>query len=228
MHGVPKTMANKTPKLTRRRALAAVATIGAGSAAVGASAFAAFSDSETGSDSLSTDSILLEKGTQTLSFQSSNIMPDDSGSSSVVLQSTGTAGGRLDIAISNVSNTDVESTGPEEDAENGTNVPLSEQLEVKMFVEEASPNSGSEGQFDRQYDYGLKSDGTVANGDSASLSFADVADYPVGTAYQTFTFADSSPTDKEFYVKWRLPQDATNAVQRDKTTIDFDLTLNQT
>jgi predicted ribosomally synthesized peptide with SipW-like signal peptide len=214
--------------LDRRETLAALATIGAGSAVLGAGTYAAFSDTESESESLSTDSITLDKGTQTLSFTSNNIEPGASGNSSVVLQSTGTAGGRLDVAISGVTNTDVESTTPEENAEDGTNVPLADALEVKMWVEEASPSNGSEGVFDPTYDYGLKADGTVAHGSGASLNFADVSDYPTGTAYQTTSFADSSATDKEFYVKWRLPSSATNAVQRDKSTIDFALTLNQT
>lgn len=220
-------MSGSTLELTRRKLLGSLAAIGVGGAAVGAGTYAAFSDSVSTTDGLTTDSIVLQKGTQTLSFQSANVEPGDSGSSSIVLQSTGTAGGRLDAAISAVNDTDVESTGPEEDAEDGTNVPLSEQLEVKMWVEEATPSNGSEGVFDPQYDYGLKSDGTVAHGSGATLSFADVATYPVGTDYQTATFVDSSPTDKEFYVEWRLPSSATNAVQRDETTIDFSLTLTQ-
>jgi len=214
--------------LDRRELLAALAAIGGGSAAISAGTYAAFSDTESSSDSIETDSILLDTGTQTLSFTTDNIEPGASGSSSVVLQSVGTAGGRLDVSIAGVTNTDVESTAPEEDAESGTNVPLADQLEVKMWVEEASPASGEEGSFDPSYDYGLKQDGTVANGSDASLSYADVATYPTGSAYQTMTFADSSSTDKEFFVKWQLPDGATNAVQRDKTTIDFDFTLNQT
>lgn len=213
--------------VTRRKLLGALAVIGGGSAVAGAGAFAAFGDTANTSDSLATESIVIDKGTQTLSFQSANILPGDSGSSSVVLQSSGTAGGRLDVAISDVVNTDVESTTPEEDAEGGSNVPLAAQLEVKMWVEEDPPSSGNEGVFDPQHDYGLKSDGTVANGSGATLDFADVADYPLDTAYQTMTFADSSPTDKEFYVKWRLPSGASDAVQRDKTEIQFALTLNQ-
>jgi predicted ribosomally synthesized peptide with SipW-like signal peptide len=213
--------------LGRRQLLGALAAIGAGSAAVGAGTYAAFSDTESSSGGLSTDSITLDTGTQTLSFTSNNIEPGVSGSSSVVLQSTGTAGGQLDVTISAVTNTDVESTTPEEEAEDGTNVPLADQLEVKMWVEDATPSDGSEGVFDPSYDYGLKSDGTVANGSGATLNFADLAEYPTGTAYQTMNFADSSGTDKEFYVKWRLPSSATNAVQRDETTVDFAFTLNQ-
>ncbi|MFC6990031.1 TasA family protein [Haloplanus sp. GCM10025708] len=220
-------MSEDSHPLSRRKALAALTTIGVGSAAVGAGTFAAFSDTETSSSSLSTESITLDKGTQTLSFQSGSIEPGDSGSSSVVVTSTGTAGGQLSVAIASVDNTDVASTTPEEDAEGGTNVPLSEALEIKMWVEEASVSSGTEGQFDPSYDYGLKSDGSVANGSGASLSFAPVAQYPTTTSYSTATFADSSSTDKEFYVKWQLPQSATNAVQRDETTVNFDLTLNQ-
>jgi predicted ribosomally synthesized peptide with SipW-like signal peptide len=212
--------------LNRREALGALATIGAGSVAVGAGTFAAFSDTETSSDSLSTDSVVLDTGTQTLSFQSENIEPGDNGDSSVVLQSSGTAGGRLDIEISAVNNEDVESTAPEEEAEDGTNVPLADQLEVKMWVEEADGGNGTEGEFDSSYDYGLKSGGTVANGSGATLNFDAVSAYPTGDPYETMAFADSSATDKEFYVKWKLPQDATNAVQRDKTEVIFDLTLN--
>lgn len=211
----------------RRKILAALAAIGGGSAAVGAGTYAAFSDDETSSSDLSTESLTLDTGSQTLSFTTSNIEPNDSGSSSTVLQSTGTMGGRLDVALSGVTNTDVASTTPEEEAEDGTNVPLAEALEVKMWVEEATPGSGEEGVFDPQYDYGLKSDGTVAHGSGATLNFATVASFPVGDAYQTMTFADSSPTDKEFYVKWQLPDGATNAVQRDKTAMEFTLTLKQ-
>lgn len=212
---------------SRRKILVAVVAIGIGSAAVGAGAFAAFSDTETSSDGLSTESLTLDTGTQTLSFTSNNIEPSDSGSSSVVLNSTGTMGGRLDVNLTDVINTDVESTGPEEDAENGTNVPLADELEIKMFVEEADGGSGTEGQFDPTYDYGLKADGTVAHGSGAELNFSDVSDYPVGTVYQTMSFADSGSTNKELYIKWKLPSSASNAVQRDKTELNFDLTLTQ-
>lgn len=220
-------MSEKQIRVSRRGALVALASIGVGSAAAGAGTFAAFSDTESDSGSLSTESILLGKGTQTISFTSNKIEPGASGNSSVVLESTGTAGGRLDVTIADVVNTDEVATGPEETAEDGTNVPLADQLEVKMWVEEASPGSGTEGVFDPSYDYGLKSDGTVAHGSGATLNFADVSMYPLDSAYETMTVADSSPTDKEFYVKWQLPSGATNAVQRDTTEMQFDLTLNQ-
>ncbi|PHQ38579.1 hypothetical protein DJ69_10825 [Halorubrum persicum] len=215
--------------LDRRQLLGALAAIGGGSAAISAGTYATFSDTESSSDSIETDSIVLDTGSQTLSFTTNDIEPGASGSSSVVLESAGTAGGRLDVSIANVSNTDEVSTKPEEDAEaeaDEDSIPLADQLEVKMWVEEASPDSG-EGQFDDTSDYGLKEDGTVAHGDGATLNFADVSDFPSQPTYQTMTFADDSPTDKEFFVEWKLPQDATNAVQGDKTTIDFDFTLNQ-
>lgn len=212
---------------SRRKMLVAVVAIGIGSAAVGAGAFAAFSDTEPSSDSLSTESLTLDKGTQTLSFTSNNIEPGDSGSSSVVLNSTGTMGGRLDVNLTDVINTDVESTTPEEDAEGGTNVPLADELEVKIFVEEADGGSGTEGQFDETYDYGLRANGTVAHGSGETLSYANVSQFTVGTVYQTMSFADSGSTNKELYIKWQLPSSASNAVQRDKTELNFDLTLTQ-
>lgn len=194
---------------------------------MGTGTYAAFSDTETSSSGLETESITLDKGSQTLDFQSGSILPGDSGSSSVRLESTGSTGGRLDVTIADIVNEDVESTAPEEDAENGTNVPLSEALELKMWVEEPANTSGTDGQFDPAYDYGLKQDGSVAHGDTASLSFANAAQYPLGEVYRTASFADSGPSDKSFVVKWRLPQGATNAVQKDRSTVSFDLTLNQ-
>ena len=187
------TMSESSNSLPRRSVLTALASIGVGSVTVGAGTYAAFSDTETSSSGLTTESITLQKGSQTLDFTTGNILPGDSGSSSVRLESTGSTGGRLDVTIADITNTDVDSTTPEENAEDGTNVPLSEALELKMWVEQASSGSGTEGEFDPQYDYGLKQNGDVAHGDGASLSFANAAQYPLDTPYQTMSFRRREP-----------------------------------
>lgn len=212
---------------TRRRgSMIGIALVTIGLAFTGVGTYALFSDTETNTPSLETESIDLTNDT-TLSFQTSNILPGDNGSGSVVLNTTGTSpGGDLNVSIGNVNDTDVVAVSSEEEDEDGTNVPLSAELEVKMWMEEADGGAGSSGSFDVAEDYGLHHNGSVIHG-SGSLAFADLDGFPVGSQYTTFNFTSDS-TDKEFYVEWQLPSATNNSVQRDRTEVQYNFTITQT
>lgn len=212
---------------SRRQVLAAVGSIGVGSAAVGAGTFAAFSDTEQSSgNDLTTGTLNLETGSpKTLSFQTGDIAPGDSGKSAVSLVNAGSVAGTLGINIAAV--TDSEGNTPESET---SGIALSEILELKMWTETNGGGSGTEGQYDSSYDTGIKSDGTVTSSGS-SLSFADADQFPTGTGTTNRYDLGSLDGTDDFYVSWRLPSDGgdkdINGVMDDTTTIDFEFHLTQ-
>jgi predicted ribosomally synthesized peptide with SipW-like signal peptide len=102
-------------ELTRRRALAGLATIGAASATAGAGTMALFSDSETSSgNTVQAGTLDLTGGIASQSFSigssGTGVKPGDQGTVRFGLENSGSINGSLDVGIRNVSVTQAESS----------------------------------------------------------------------------------------------------------------------
>ncbi len=214
-------MSDKHIKLTRRRAIGGLITIGGAAAAAGAGTFALFSDTESSTgNSLSAGTLDLELGSSnTLTFSGSNIAPTDSGSTYADLQknSSSSIAGDLSVDVTNVAS----SEGTDVEAETDTSSPgdLDDQLEMRLWIgtggsSDTTPDTG---------DIGLESDGTTV-ADSAG-TWETAANYS-GTTWSDVITNFSGPV--AFNVEWRFPdQSGNNDAQGDDITVDFAFTLQQ-
>ncbi|MEA5386388.1 TasA family protein [Haloarculaceae archaeon H-GB11] len=150
-------------QITRRRALGALATIGAGSAAAGAGTFALFSDEETSNgNSLTAGTLDLQTGDESeISFKTDDVKPTQSGSSSVDLQKAGSIAGDLTIKVTSVSSKEnPEGTTPG-DGE------LDEQIKLNIWL---GDSSGTDTSFDSGSDTVLDSDGSEGTSENFELA----------------------------------------------------------
>ena len=198
-----------TIELTRRRALAGLATIGVGSAAAGAGTFAAFSDSESTTGGFSAGTLTLSMDGTSLNFNPGEIEPGDFGSSAVRLVPEGSLTGDLKPALTNVDST----TGENSTDSTGD---LHKHLQFKIWLDEGRTDDGNY----NSADIALLSNGTVD--DSRDPSYATVQ------GYNGVSWADAingMSSEWTFHVDWRLPEDTGNEAQGDSLDTTFKFTL---
>lgn len=196
-------------KLTRRRALGALGTVGIGGAIAGAGTFATFSDSgvETGGFDAGTLS-LTTGGTSSLNFNAGNIEPGDSGTSTADLSPSGTLTDDLTPSVDTVDGTA---------GEDGT-ADLQDALEFKMWLDQGGTDDGT---YDTD-DIALLSDGTADSGTAPA--------WDVASNYNAVSWGraiQGMGSDWSFHLDWRLPDTAGNEAQGDGLDVEFGFTLEQ-
>jgi len=226
--------------MSRRGALAALASIGVGSAAIGAGTFAAFSDTEdANTNNWTAQSMDLTAGgdSQTTSITingGNDIKPGDSGTTSAVtLSNTGGVSGELAVTLDSITTSENDSTDePEPEAEyedaNGETT-LADELDVLMWVENPNKTSTSGSFNEGSYDYAFESGGTVVTG-GTSYSKELLGNFSGGTTWGSTDGTDSFVSignDYEFYITWSLPSDASNGVMTDSASLDFTFEIHQ-
>ena len=198
-------------RITRRRGLAALATIGLGGAAAGAGTYAAFFDEENETGSKQAGTLVLDTGTsQSLTFTTSDIKPTDTGTAYADLAPSGSLTGDLTV--------DFGYTLMIGRADNGT-TNLDGQLEYKLWLHDGSTD-------DRSYDgadIALLSDGTADS--NSTPAFDTVSNYS-GTTWTDAITGMSG--DWTLHVEWRFPDaSSNNDAQGDQVDSTFTFTLNQ-
>ncbi|MGB9963317.1 TasA family protein (plasmid) [Halobacterium sp. MBLA0001] len=216
-------MTDKTISITRRRALIALGTIGAGGAAAGAGTFAAFSDTASTTGDLSAGTLDISSDTD-LSFNTAeDIVPGDSGSASVTLTKSGDVAGNLSIEV-----TGIESSNG--DSGDGS---LDEQIELQLWIDA----SGGGGDSVDTNDVGLNSDSTFTDvGSKGTADFASnfsSATWDAPDSGEPSYFRDFSG-GVDFVVEYEFVDDSDSSVSFDNDdvqghdlTVDFQFTLTQ-
>lgn len=210
-------------KLTRRRALAALGVIGAGSAAAGAGTFALFSDTESSSASLSAGTLDLTQSNTPLQFTASDIKPTDTGTASVTLSASGSIAGNLSVEVTNVTSN--------EEGGNSGNGNLADQVELTLWIDEDQSGTGSAD----NNDVGLNSDGTFTSaGNKGTAAYATDFDGAVwdDTDGSSPTFIEGFSGPVDFVVEYEFVDGSgesfvNNDAQGDDLTVDFEFTLTQ-
>lgn len=229
-------------QLSRRKLLAALAAVGTGSAAVSAGTYAAFSDTETDSDSLSTGDLALDfddSKSGGLTLSTSELRPGDAGLETVTMLNAGSLDGTLRVTFDSITNEDVETTDAETAVSDGGR--LSDALQIRLWLEPASDsdaNSSIDGDADEII---LQPDGTAVTGSNATSS-----EQARKTADEFYDSQASSPTSVSWdsndglptlsgaqsynlLFDWSLPETADNltdisdinAVMADKSVFNF-------
>jgi len=224
-------------KLTRRRALAALGVIGAGSAAAGAGTFALFSDTESsGPNSITAGTLDLQldpdgSGAST-SITLSNIKPTDSGYIAIELGNSGNVNGNItSVNVGDVSGgtftsslvTDTEGTDPEAETETTTGGELDSLLETQIVLETStdfSGQGGSEG-VNQGSEYTPSGNETTVVADGTTLTNA------VGT--NTVTDSLGTTETKYLVINYNFPDGGAsdNDAQGDVAEFDVQIELTQ-
>ena len=193
-------MSDRSVRLTRRRLLGSIATVGVASAATGAGTIAYLSDKESSSgNSLQSGTLDLtltdqSKNTSVSFLDKSGVVPGDGSSESLLLNNDGSVSADLDVTLNNITSTDKNGKHPGD---------LENYLEVRGVVELA--DGSTEEIFNNQ---------TVANLRGTTLSHGNI---PI----------DNGETHK-FVLHWDLPQSTTkNKAQGDSVGIGLGFTLTQ-
>lgn len=214
-------MSDKKIAITRRRALTAVGTIGAGAAAAGAGTFAAFSDTETSTGELTAGTLDLSQD-NSLSFTTSEIKPGDSGSDFVTLEGTGSVDGNLSISVTSV--TSNESDG------NSDSGNLDDQVELQLWIDEDQSSDVNGSDIGLNADGSFTSDASKGNA-SYATNFGSTTWDKDSTDSPGYISPFSGPVD--FYVEYTFVDDTNdgtlnnNDAQGDDLKIDFEFELTQ-
>ena len=206
-----------TIELTRRRALAGLATIGVGSAAAGAGTFAAFSGNDSASGGFTAGTLTLTTGETSLDFSAGNMEPGDSGSSSVTLNAGGTLAGEANLTPELAS-----VTSEAGDAGSNNEGDLEDNLEFELWLDAPEGNNGTYDSNDD--DVGLRSGGANGGATTGSPSLDLVSNYQNNTWNDAI---ENMSTDKNwtFHVDWELPDTTGNKAQGDTLNATFNFTL---
>ena len=223
-------------KLTRRRALAALGVIGAGSAAAGAGTFALFSDTETsGPNNITAGTLDLEldpDGSASTSITLGNIKPTDKGYIAIELGNSGDIGGNIiginigdfsggtftsSLVVDSENTPNPESEGETDTADGGD---LDEFLETQVVVEASADfGSGSEG-VNEGSEYTPSGNATTVVADGTTLTNA------VGTNDVTDSLGTSET--KYLVINYNFPSDANDDdAQGDVAEFDVQIELEQ-
>lgn len=212
---------SENPRLTRRRVVGGLVTIGAASAAAGAGTMAAFNDEEesennavkAGTLNLSLDTGGNE-GTKTLSV--TNAKPGDSGSGASGITNDGTIDGHLDLTVENVRNEENGRNGPEKDAGDGSadEGELGDHLTVWIGFDrdDEQLTDNRTGAVDTETDEAVPVDGEKLNDAEGS--------------YDT-NFALGSGESANLVMEWEIPDETGNEIQSDEVLFDVVVTLTQ-
>lgn len=185
-------------KLSRRRILIGLGTVGIASAGAGAGTMALFEDQEDAQAKVQAGTLDLQvngaDGTVTI-LDEPSIAPGDSGSETVYIRNAGTVDGLLTAQLTDVTDKEKGLTDAERDeGDDNTTGELSQYLEVAL-------------------EYG-----------GHTTRYWKLADVP----RRTFgPWALLGGDRKVVTVKWRLPTSVGNVVQSDRVTADMRLTLTQ-
>jgi len=207
-----------TLELTRRRALGALLTIGAGSAAAGAGTFALFSDTEESSDNtIQAGTLDLSLGSNTLSF-STNLKPGGPGTSdTVTLTNDGNiSDASLDIDVSYDENDATTTADPDID-EDATAAETAKAIKVSTLSYGGASISQITGD-------------TTLNGSSQYLSLHDLANTGQSTDETTpnnIVDLANPGQGTNFEIGFKLHENAGNKFQADGLDVTLDFVLNQ-
>lgn len=210
-------------KLTRRRAVAGLATIVLGSAGAGAGTLALWSDTRDQGVSFDSGSLGFVVGqTQTLGLNVSDLKPTDAGTGAVDLRkaTTSTVNGNLSISIANFTSGEGGTPSWEADTDTGNGGELDDQLELQIWL---GLGSDSDTTFDGGTDIGLHSDGTTTTTNKGG--FEPATNYQ-GTDWGEVVTNFSGPAT--FHVDYQFPDQAGNDnAHSDTLSMDFRFTLAQ-
>jgi len=226
---------------SRRQVLAAVGSIGVGSAAVGAGTFAAFSDTATDDSSdnkLTTGSLDLQLGGNSakgeLTLGGSNIRPGDSGTEAATLHNAGSLDGTLSVTLTSITNSSTSS--PDAEPSGGE---LADALQMRLWLEptnDSDANTQIDGDADEYILQPDESTVTAANAGSSEKNrktadtFYDTDGSPTSLTWDgastgagTPTLVadgNSAPSSGDFasynvVFDWKLPEDASNLTDID-------------
>lgn len=205
-------MTEKEIRLTRRRILGGLLTVGGASAAAGAGTMAVFSDTESSSGNTvqsGTLDLKLDGGDATVQFLTeTDIAPGDSGQATLIVKNTGSLSGYLDIEVASLTNYEnglvgnegsKDSTGGDPGEGNGE---LQDNLEVKAYFQDG-PSLWSTG-------------------------FEVISDVlSTGTVYDLdYELAANGGSDT-FVLEWDLPGDTGREAQSDSVELALTFKLNQ-
>lgn len=211
-------------KLTRRRVLGGLVTIGAGSAVAGAGTMAFFSDeatSKNNSVAAGTLTLSLDNGDNSGSktIEVANAKPGDSGSGASTIENGGSIDGSVDLEVTNVRNEENGRNGPEEDAgdDSTDEGELGDHLTVWIGLDRDDDelrDNRTAGQpaTDTETDEAFAADGETINEAEGNT----VEGYPLDSG-------DSA----NLVVEWEIPEETGNEVQSDEVLFDLVVTLNQ-
>lgn len=192
-------------------------------AIVGGGTWAYFSDTETGSISITASTLDLDvNGADTAQtiFSVTNKAPGDSDTTSyVTIKNSGSITGELDVSTSAATNT-AGSGGTEYEAGSGE---LGASAEMAIFIDVDESGSWNTN------DIGLKYDGTTyTNTGSVSLDYAVVNNYASKTWGGASGMGNMAAVAQDrVYVYWRIPSSAGNTIQGDSVSLTITFTLEQ-
>lgn len=201
-------MSDDNSKLTRRRVLGGLATVGAAGAIGGAGTMAYFSDTEESTgNSVSAGTMDLNingDDSAVTTLDVADKAPGDSGSESHSISNSGTVDGVVDVLFSSASNNE----GDTSDAEGDTSSPgdLGGVLEVDVYLDDDGDTSST-------------GDQTVAG----SGTFDSVFDGSEADANHPLPAGGSS----NLVIEWEIPTTAGNDIQGDSVSGDISVELGQ-
>ncbi|WP_135301950.1 TasA family protein [Haloarcula amylovorans] len=192
-------MSDKNVKLSRRRVLGGLVTLGGAAAAAGAGTFALFSDTEEADTTINSGTLNLQAGSEdngeaTATVDVSDAFPGDSGAGSTTLTNDGNIDGYLDFTFSSAVN--AEGDDPESEPDTNTNGDLGSVLQVTVEIDDTTLRTGT---FNEVFD-GTESDDNIAL---------------------------NATTSKTLNVDWSIPSDAGNEIQGDLVNGDITIELGQ-
>lgn len=202
-------MSDRTVKVTRRRLLGGLATVGGAGLATGAGTMAAFSDIETSSSNVIQAGTLEltvdgESQSVTLFEDATEIAPGDEGEDTVTLGNDGSIDGDVELSLDEVRNSENSHLQSEQDQ--GDDSP--NEGELQDFLEVRAEIAGTE-----------------------LVDWTDLADLPTPETYSPgVTLSQGETTD--FLVEWRFPKPSSNnpelnVAQSDSVELDISFTLVQ-
>lgn len=193
-----------TTRVTRRRLLGGLVTVGAASAAAGAGTMAVFTDSEqSGGNDLSagTLDLTLDGQDATVQFLSAaTVAPGDSGSGTVTLRNTGSVPGYVDIVVA-TTNFENGLAGNEKSADN---------------------TGGDPGQGNGELQNSLETTGTL--GGTTVWSNTTVVNLQSGYDEDVQL---SPGTSADFVLGWQLPSSTGREAQTDSVEVSLTFRLDQ-
>lgn len=206
-------MADKVFKLTRRRALGGLLTIGAGSAAAGVGTFALFNDTESSTENtLQAGTLSLTDGASSASFSATGLAPgDETDTFEVDLENDGSLDGSLDIDLTLTENDSDATAGDDGDADASV-ADLAGVLDVTTF------EVGSLDVLDDRFG------GSATLADVVAAN-SDAADGDDDSNVQDIDL--ESGETKTFSFALAMQESAGNEFQADGLDIQFDFELNQ-
>lgn len=186
-------------------------------AIVGGGTWAYFSDTETGTATISAGTLDLNinGGNSAATLISvSGKAPGESGNGSATLANVGSITGYVDVSTGTITNT-AGAGGTEFEGGSGE---LGGVATIAMFID-----VNNNGQYDAGTDIGLKSDGTTYT--SGAMQYATINSYGSKTWNDTETLANG--TTQKIVVAWQIPTSADNTIQGDSASFTVTVTLEQ-